>query len=254
MGSLVEDPGTLWTFFIVVMLTVTILLVAVGAAMVVGHRRLMAAQAVFTGRLVEVQDQERARVSAEVHDDLGAQVALIRTMLNATPGGANRGVIGELSDLSEKIRSLAHRLHPTRVDQVGLGAALAMLKDDLAQELDLAIHLTVEHLGRLNDPKGYAIFRITQEALRNAARHGGATEAWVTLRQRGEHLELEVRDNGSGFVVPATTARGTGGLGLQLMRERAGVVGGTVLIVSSPGHGTVIRGQFPLTESPATHA
>lgn len=247
MGSVVDDPGALWSFFIVVVLTVTILLVAVGAAMFIGHRRLVEAHADFTRRLVQVQDQERARIAAEVHDDLGTQVSLIRTALSEQAGAPGLAGVGdELSDLAARIRGLAHRLHPSRVDQVGLQAALARLADDLHDELGLTVHLASPEEPLARGPAGYALYRIIQEALRNGARHGGAQEAWVTLRHTGDAIEAEVRDAGSGFDPEQARTRRGGGIGLALMRERAGVVGGTVTVTSRPGAGAVVLARVPL--------
>lgn len=247
MGSRVDDPGALWTFFIVVVLTVTILLVAVGAAMFIGHRRLVEAHADFTRRLVQVQDQERARIAAEVHDDLGTHVSLIRTSLaEQDPAAALQGAADELGDLAARIRGLAHRLHPSRVDQVGLDAALARLAEDLQDELRLTVHLDSPGEPLVRGPAGFALYRIIQEALRNGARHGGASEAWVTLRRSGESVEAEVRDAGSGFDPERARTQRGGGIGLALMRERAGVVGGTVTVTSRPGAGTVVLARVPL--------
>lgn len=250
-----DDPGTLWTFFIVVVLTVTILLVAVGAAMSIGHRRLVEAQADFTRRLVRVQDEERARIAAEVHDDLGTQVSLIRTAVTGegvVPGLP--GVGDELTDLATRIRGLAHRLHPSRVDQVGLQAALARLADDLNVEHDLTVHLSCPEGPLAQGPAGYALYRILQEALRNAARHGGAREAWVTLRRTAASVEAEVRDEGAGFDPARVRARRGGGIGLELMRERAGVVGGSVTVTSRPGGGTLVQARVPLPAEGDTRA
>lgn len=247
MGSPVEDTSALWNFFVVVVLTVIILLVAVGAAVVIGHRRLSEAHSEFTRRLVAVQDEERARVSAEVHDDIGVQAAMIRSTLlehaSALPDGRTPllGAADELHDLVQRTRKLAHRLHPTRVDQMGLRPALTRLAEDLMQELGLTMHLDAPDTLLVDNRTAYALFRISQEALRNAARHGGAREGWVVLRQGPQAVDLEVRDTGRGF----DPSRRSPGLGLQLMRERAAIVGGSVRITSRPGAGTIVRARIP---------
>jgi signal transduction histidine kinase len=246
----------LWPAFVTVIFTVAILLIAVSAALIIGHRRLVVAHARFTRQLVKAQDRERERISAEVHDELGTQVALIRNELaNYRVGsglqkgepGTLEGVEEELGGLGETIRSLAHRLHPTRVDQAGLPTALLNLQREVEGELGLQVHFNGLQEPLPRGPTGWAVYRITQEALRNAARHGGATEAWVALRVRGHTLDLEIRDRGRGFELQDRQARDGGGIGLHLMRERAGVVGGQIRFESRPGAGTVVHGRFPLS-------
>lgn len=202
-------------------------------------------------------------MSAEVHDELGTQVALIRNEIatyRAGPGLQNvepvslEGVEQELGDLGETIRNLAHRLHPTRVDQAGLPTALLNLQREVEGELGLQIHFDGLQEPLPRGPTGWAVYRITQEALRNAARHGGATEVWVALRVRGDTLELEIRDRGRGFELQDRQARDGGGIGLHLMRERAGVVGGQIRLESHPGAGTVVHGRFPLSPPTSSDA
>lgn len=233
------------------------------AALIIGHRRLVAAHVRFTRHLVRAQDRERERMSAEVHDELGTQVALIRNELaNYRTGlafhdGEPRtleGVEEELGGLGETIRNLAHRLHPTRVDQAGLPTALLNLQREMEGELGLQIHFDGLQEPLPRGPTGWAVYRITQEALRNASRHGGATEVWVALRVRGDTLELEIRDRGRGFELQDRQARDGGGIGLHLMRERAGVVGGQIRLESHPGAGTVVHGRFPLSPSISSDA
>lgn len=236
---------------------------AVSAALIIGHRRLVAAHVRFTRQLVEAQDRERERISAEVHDELGTQVALIRSEIAALrtgdalqdeEPGTLEGVEEELGGLGETIRNLAHRLHPTRVDQAGLPTALVNLQREVEGELGLQVHFDGLQEPLPRGPTGWAIYRITQEALRNASRHGGATEAWVALRVRGETLDVEIRDRGRGFELHDRQARDRGGIGLHLMRERAGVVGGQIRLESHPGAGTVVHGRFPLSPLTAPDA
>lgn len=222
--------------------------------MVMGRRRLARAESRFTSELVRAQDVERERVSAEVHDDFGNNLTIVgdnltRLQAQIAPLEVDpaplRGAIAEVNSIAEGIRNLAHRLHPTRVDKAGLMAALRELVDQLSAECHLDIHLDGLEEPLPRAPTGWALYRIAQEATRNAASHGQATEVHITLRRLEGALELEVQDNGQGFDIEQARTATAGGIGLRLMRERAAVVGGTLQITSRPGRGTTIRCQVP---------
>lgn len=249
-----STSNPLWPAFLTVILTVAILLSAVVATMVMGRRRLARAESRFTSELVRAQDVERERVSAEVHDDFGNNLTLVAnnltrlqqllTPLEVDPAPL-RGAIAEVNHVAEGIRNLAHRLHPTRVDKAGLMVALRELVDLLSVETELTIHLQGLEEPLPRAPAGWALYRIVQEATRNAATHGQATEVHVTLRRLEGALELEVQDDGQGFDVEHAQTATDGGIGLRLMRERAAVVGGTLHVTSRVGSGTTIRCQVP---------
>lgn len=222
--------------------------------MLMGQRRLARAETRFTSELVRAQDVERERVSAEVHDDFGGNLTVVGDGLarfqeqvaslevDAAP---LREAIREVNHLAEGVRNLAHRLHPTRVDKAGLMVALHELVDQLTVETQLTIHLDGLEEPLPREPAGWALYRIAQEATRNAATHGQATEVQITLRRLEGALELEVQDDGQGFDVEQARTATDGGIGLRLMRERAAVVGGTLHITSRPGMGTTVRCQVP---------
>ena len=255
-----SSGSALWSFFIVVVLTLTILLVAVGATMVLSRRRLLELHREYTRGLVRAQDEERKAIAAEVHDELTQRVSALRIGLSmirgrlaapATDLGALEKVEEELGDLSGSMRDLASRIHPKGVDDAGLANALASLAEELRQEFQLTVHLV--HQGGVLPigPRGYAIYRIVHEALRNAARHGGAREAWVTTRYDDGSVLVEIEDRGAGFDPEAPRPPGRGGLGLLTMGERAMLVGGSVAVESQPGRGALVRVRIPEAEVPA---
>lgn len=223
--------------------------------MMMGQRRLARAESRFTSELVRAQDVEREQVSAEVHDDFGNNLTIVANNLTRlqqliapleVDPAPLRGAIAEVNNVAEGIRNLAHRLHPTRVDKAGLMAALRELVDQLTVETQLTIHLEGLEEPLPRAPAGWALYRIAQEATRNAANHGQATEVRLTLRRLDGALELEIQDNGEGFDVEHAQTATDGGIGLRLMRERAAVVGGTLHIASRPGMGTTVRCRLPV--------
>jgi signal transduction histidine kinase len=247
-------PAQLWPAFVAAILTITILLTAVGAAMILGRRRLARAHARFTAELVRVQDEERAGIAGEVHDDFGGHLALLGDALAAyqatlAPLGIDttslREAREEVRHLGEGIRNLAHRLHPNRVDKAGLPVAIRDLASELRDECRLSVTVSGLQPPLPEGPAGWALYRIFQESARNAARHGAATAVQLDFRHLDGAIEMEVRDDGHGFDVHAAETTPDAGIGLRLMRERAGVVGGTLQVESRPGSGTTIRCRIP---------
>lgn len=254
------DVGAeLWPFFVVVILTVTILVLAVGASMVLNRRQLLRLQAAYTTRLVQVQDAERRVMAAQVHDEMAQRVSQVRNELirhgeqaDLDPPQATvlHFLEAELGELRTDLRKLAHRLHPTRVDQAGLVVALNGLCDELESGGGFKVHRHfADQLMPVKEP-GWAIYRIVQESLLNAQRHGGAREAWVTVRRDGAQVVAEIRDAGTGFDTSARRAPLESGLGLILMRERATLVGGRLSVDSHPGQGTTVRATIPAEAPP----
>jgi two-component system sensor histidine kinase UhpB len=124
-----------------------------------------------------------------------------------------------------------------------LSSALAALTNEVARVSGLRVHRALSSdVEALSPEAELVVYRVVQEALTNAVRHGGARRAWVALRADGAVVELEVRDDGSGFDVAAVPE----GAGLRGMRERAVLVGARLELESSPGSGTTVRLRFPV--------
>jgi signal transduction histidine kinase len=143
-----------------------------------------------------------------------------------------------LSEGIEQARTLAHGLNPFQVEVRGLTNALKELASGLWDQS--GIECTFEETGRgkpLDSDSSMQIFRITQEALANAARHARATRIRVTLHRKGQHARITIRDDGIGF--NEAKERVTG-MGLSTMRYRANIIGGRLEIKSSPGAGTTV--------------
>lgn len=233
------------------------------------QRRYVGMHRAYAQRLLQAQEEERAWVAREVHDDALQRIAQIRGLcdkvgaspasLSAEQRGRIEAVGGELADLSAFLRSVAHRLHPALIDRGGLRAALAGLPDDLEQAYGLRVEARLpEGPIPLAPERALAVYRIAQEALRNVATHAGVTTATLECRRTGAGVELTVSDRGKGFD-PRANGRGGGGgrargsdgerdargLGLIGMRERAHLAGGTIAVTSRPGGGTVVRAAFP---------
>ena len=211
-------------------------------------------------RLAAAED-ERGRWARELHDETLQSLAGLRLSLSIARRkggpevleGAVTEAIEQLEDGISNLRALVTDLRPAALDQFGLAAALAALCERASRhglEIDSSIELAFEQ-GR--EPMRHTpelestIYRIIQEALTNATKHGHATRAVIETREDATTVQLSVRDDGDGFD-PATR---TAGFGLLGMRERAQLLRGTIQIGSSPGNGTTVTASFPAQRRPA---
>jgi len=233
--------------------------VATGAALVITQRRVHLLHREFGRRMLLAQDEERAWVAREVHDDMVQRLAVLRHELGryrtAGPLGADQlrqhdGLDGEIADLSEALRRLAHRLHPTTLDHGDPRLAMEQLALEALRLHGIEVELHLDLPGRLRRPGlTLTLYRIGQEALRNVGRHAGTTRAALALRTQGEWLELTVRDRGRGFD-PQARLRAPGrlrdGLGLLAMVERAEQAGGSTTVTAAPGAGVLVTVRLPI--------
>jgi len=233
---------------------VGVLVGALGVAMVIAQRRVVALHRTYAQRLLAAQEAERARVARDVHDDAVQRLAVLRHELQELGGAglaldagqARRltGIVGEVDDLAVRLRRLAHELHPAVIDQMGLVAGLEQLADEMGRTAGLSVRLALPAAPvSLPPDRALALFRIAQEALRNVVRHAAVTEAALSLRADGDAVELEVADRGRGF--DATGDRREAGIGLVGMEERARLLGGTATIRSRVGQGTAVVARIP---------
>ena len=209
----------------------------------------------LASRILNAQEQERVRVSRELHDDTGQALTLLLVRLQLVEGMSSEPEVRrELADLRllvgetlDGVRRLAVHLGPSVLEDLGLRAALEWLADRVRAETGLVVALRLDCDCR-NVPAevAVAIFRVAQEALTNVVRHAQATRVDVRLGTDDDCLELLVADDGRGFAVEAAKARPIASVGLFGMAERIALVGGGLDIDSSPGAGTRIRATVPL--------
>jgi PAS domain S-box-containing protein len=207
-------------------------------------------------RLISAQEDERRRLSCELHDDMNQRLAVlalqIQSVQKTLPTADPMRVIlqrldEQVSSLSDDVRRLAHQLHPSILHELGLVVALKAFINDFAKwEEDLSVRFQYEHVPH-GLPKEIAlcIFRVTQECLRNVAKHAQASRVSVRLRGLETGIELIIQDNGRGF--NPETVRPAQGLGLIGMKERVLAVRGTFHVKSSKSQGTTITAWIPLS-------
>ncbi len=164
-----------------------------------------------------------------------------------TPEGSPlREDLKEVQEIAQStlnnIRTLSQALHPVLLEEAGLESTLDWYIPTAGRQTGLALHY--EKTGQpfpVETSAGVHIYRVLQEALNNVSRHSGANDAWIWLRFAPDSLELEVEDHGKGFV----REKSQRGIGLVGMRERAELIGGTLMISPHPQGGTKVRLQIP---------
>jgi PAS domain S-box-containing protein len=213
----------------------------------------------LSGRLMQLQDEERRRISRELHDSSGQALAALSMCLSIVErekdkmserAGRNLSDAMRLvRELSQELRTMSHLLHPPLLDEAGLESALRWFVEGFAQRSGIKVDLELApELGRLSKEMEIAIFRIVQESLANVHRHSGSKTAQVRVGRDAQKVTLEIRDQGRGLSENGNaTAAGPAvpGVGIQGMRERVRQLGGNFEIESRQGS-TIVRAAIPL--------
>jgi signal transduction histidine kinase len=223
------------------------------------HKESEAARLELLRRLVTAQEEERRRISRELHDQTGQQLTALllglKTFKNSTGNGSTslHKSLLQLQKLTERLVEEAHHLawelRPAALDDLGLETAISNYVEKWSERnsITLDFHSGLNKL-RLPPPVETAVFRIVQEALTNVLKHAQATRVSVMLEYRYDELLVIVEDNGRGFQ-PEVPLKVNGGLGLVGINERVALVGGNLNIESEPGCGTTLAIRIPASAS-----
>jgi PAS domain S-box-containing protein len=205
--------------------------------------------------LIAAQEQERARIARELHDDINQRVALLsigldelRLKRDDLPREVRARRLHELqllaSDISTDLHALSHELHSSKLDHLGVVRAMTSWCKEFGKQHKMEIDFKSQHVPKLSQEISICLFRVLQEAVHNAAKHSGAKRIEVQLVANSGEIHLNVSDSGKGFDIEAVGQ--SQGLGLTSMRERVRLVGGTIAIESKPmGGGTTIHVRVP---------
>jgi signal transduction histidine kinase len=207
-------------------------------------------------RTLSAQEEERRRIARELHDEAGQLLTSLLVGLRTLEDSRN---IADCKAKGQRLREitaqaidevgrLARGLHPTVLDDHGLGVALSRYVSEYAKTHNIAVDLMLNKLDSSDLPPAVqmGLYRILQEALTNVARHSGAKAVSIVFARSATALKVAVNDNGRGFDMKALAVVSSNRLGIQGMRERAAMLGGTVSFTSK-ATGTRILVQIPLT-------
>lgn len=207
----------------------------------------------LAGSLFTSQEEERRRVARELHDDITQRLAHLQIEIEGiqqNPPENREGVARRMADLSEKtaklsnsVREISHRLHPSILEDLGLAEAIKSLVDEFRATEGMPATFRRSNVPEYLPPAtAGTLYRIAQEALHNIAKHAGKTHVKVSLEAFDARLRLEIKDSGEGFDTQETNR----GLGLVSMSERARLAQGVFSIESALGVGTTVRVDVPL--------
>jgi signal transduction histidine kinase/ligand-binding sensor domain-containing protein len=257
-----------WWFIALEILTLAVLIAAAVRYRLSQLHRAQAMQKAFSQQLIALQENERQRIAAELHDSLGQRLVVINNlalfaMRSRRKAGAKTesGTLleeGELSALKEisaettlaiqETREISYNLRPFQLDRLGLTKAVEGILRSVSAASGIRI---ASQLDNIDDvfPEDLRInfYRIVQESLNNVMRHAQATEVEVRIARSEERMILSIHDNGKGFSPVHRPAKpGKSGFGLAGMAERAHLLGGSFRVRSASGQGTVMTVEFPL--------
>lgn len=218
-------------------------------------RKSHAELAGMTARLLSVEEGEHRRLARELHDDFTQKVALIAVEIDSLAKNlpVDRDQISvqltsieaELGKLSDDLNRIAHQLHPSILDDLGLVAALRSYCADFSTRQPISVAFRHSNVPKqIPNEVAVCVYRIVQEALTNVARHSGAVTADVTLTGNSNKIRLSIHDSGVGF----HPKERKGGMGLVSIEERVRLTGGAVSVTSQPGDGTQIVAEVPLAK------
>jgi len=212
-----------------------------------------------TARLFRIQEEERAQIARDLHDDVSQRSALLQLSFQAlwqrfpveirnAHAADYRVILAELGTLSQQLRDISHQLHPSVLDDLGLVAALKSLAESFERRYSLPTRVIArDPPTHISADLSVELYRIAQEALSNVVRHAGEdVTVTITLQRSPEGFELSIGDTGSGM--DTEKLKPANGLGLKSMAERAALIGGSLAIKSVLGEGTCIRVRVPLPD------
>ena len=216
----------------------------------------------LTAQLLLVEERERRSLAVDLHDSLSQTIALMKIKLSCMKkwvhGKLRKSldeVIGLVDETDRSARSIGSELSPPMLHHLGLEAAVRWLAEDIGRRyaIDVALHADGSAVPA-DEATRVILFRSIRELLINAAKHAGARQVHIGLERDEDHVLASVGDDGVGMDVTVANVATARGSGLLSIRERLGHLGGSMVIESAPGRGTMVRLSAPLANTTTTNA
>jgi PAS domain S-box-containing protein len=209
----------------------------------------------LSGRLINAQEQERSHLARELHDDFGQRLSLVASEMSrvAEMMKGTDSVVSEqvehvctfLSDVISDLHLLSHRLHSSKLESMGLVESVRSTCEEFSRQCGTRVQFAHKDIPKsISSETALCLFRIVQEGLHNVGKHSQASRAAVRLTRTPEGISLTMSDNGVGFDLAGNYV--SRGIGIQSMKERTRMLGGTLEVLSRPQHGTQIAVTLPL--------
>jgi PAS domain S-box-containing protein len=210
-------------------------------------------------QLLTIQEQERKRISEELHDELGQALAVIKLRINFIKKRLRKdqlvmkedcqGTLQYIDQVIENVRRLSRDLSPSILEDLGFSAALRWMVSEYMKHHQMKVSTDIAEIDPLLSPKARIIlYRIFQEVLNNIEKHAQATHVSLAIKKEGDEICFSVKDNGKGFDLSEVLTRNSAekGLGLATLRERVRMLGGSLDLWSEEGKGTRISFSIPI--------
>lgn len=206
-------------------------------------------------RIIAAQEDENRRIARDLHDVVNQRLAVLVMGLGYLSQNIPKNRLelqkqilklrNQAEDLTREVRIVSHQLHPAILEHLGVAAALRSFCTQFSEQSGIFVTVNfATNFADINQEISLCLYRITQEALINVAKHSSAQHVSVELKTSFRHIELKIRDDGFGFDVEHT--KKSGGIGLVTMQERARLVHGRFVLQTTPGQGTTIVVKLPL--------
>jgi PAS domain S-box-containing protein len=214
------------------------------------HKQMQDALSTLSRRLIQAQEQERARIGRELHDDINQRLSLLALELEqlqdnpAEVGSRLQELRKQTMEISNDVQALSHELHSSTLEYLGVVAGIKSWCSEFGERQRIQVEFKSDVVSVLPLDVGVCLLRVLQEALHNAVKYSGTKRVEVQLEQHSNEVHLIVRDSGKGFDIEV--ARQGRGLGLTSMQERVRLVSGTISIESKPMGGTTIHVRMPV--------
>lgn len=227
-----ELESAQWRIFLLIAVTAFFLLL--GFVYIRYMRKSRRQQQVFSQRLIEQIDEERSRISKDLHDDIGQLLSVVKSKINMFNNGLLKEINGlekEVGEVIDQTRTISHQLHPSSLEKLGLERSLNGLMERTQSNTGIicSIHVTVPS-DQLDLEVQTQLYRISQECVNNTLKHAGAEALKITLREQDGQIVYKYRDNGKGLS-PSSIREG---LGMMTIRERVNKISGKLQILSDP--------------------
>src|SRR4030067_238674 len=218
----------------------------------------------LSGRLQSLLEEEKTRISREIHDELGQSLTALKFDLSVIRRSLDSDGLAEQSAkvheiergvirILRMVRKISTELRPGILDELGVTAAIEWMAKDFQNRTGIGCKVTIQAMDKISDTvRATAIFRIVQEALTNVMRHAEASQVNVSLVKKDDTLIVEVRDNGIGIM--EGRIYDSKSLGLIGLRERVLLLGGEAVISGKPGEGTLVRVTLPIGKGAISNA
>ena len=204
-------------------------------------------------RLNHQLETEATRIAGTLHDEAGQFLTAVHITLSDVARDVDPAVRDRLNEvrrhldlIEERLRRVAHEIHPRVVEDLGLSDAVAFFAESFTHRTGVRVNVHTSLNARYPLAVETLLYRVVQEGLTNVSRHARATSAIVTLSAGENSIQCSIQDDGVGFAAPPVAEGGEGGLGLRLMRDRLDAAGGTLTLRSNPGNGTHLRATVPV--------